>query len=144
VKASGDATTNSASDSGWEHMVRVTVPPSKCSPESQSPCVVNFGYIEDMNSVLAECDTHEGVLDAFDSGDKGRSWPHSAHSGEKWSVLPSRGRPYMWCQHLGGLDLYLLPSVSAVSDGTVLYTFSAPMFTRRLKRLLATHSLTKL
>jgi hypothetical protein len=124
----------------WEHIVQVIVAPSNTgdSAASTQPCVVQFGYSEEMNTVLAECSTHKGLLDSIAEDDDGLLWPHCAHSFVQAPPLPLRGRPYKWCQHLGGLDLYQLPSsVAELADGSGMYTFSTAMFIRRMKRLLA-------
>ena len=122
-----------------EEFVRLTLPaPSKSSLENSPnrPCVVNFRFREDMNTVLADCNSHEGLLDSIDSNDKGTTWPHNAHNCDQGKPLPAVGRPYKWCQHLGGLDLYLLPTTT--EDGGGSYTFSASMFLRCVNRLLTT------
>lgn len=122
-----------------EEFVRLTLPaPSKSRLENSPdrPCVVNFRFREDMNTVLADCSSHEGLLDSIDSNDEGTTWPHNAHNCDQGKRLPAVGRPYKWCQHLGGLDLYLLPTTTEDCGGS--YTFSASMFLRCVNRLLTT------
>jgi hypothetical protein len=133
-----------AADVPWQSIVQVTVPPSNKveATSSKQPCIVQFGYSEDMNTVLAECTTHKGLLDLIEDNDDGLSWPHCVHDFAETPPLPPKGRPYRWCQHLGGLDLYLLPSsVAETVDGSGGHTFSTTMFIRRVKRLLATNHL---
>lgn len=121
-----------------ESTVRLTIPGSKGNGQtSAEPCVVRFRYCEPMHAVLAACDTHSALLDSIDSNDDGLSWPHSVYSSAQGRKLPAEGRPYKWCQHLGGLDLFLLQSTTAAGDSAVMHTFSVAMFIRRVKQLLA-------
>lgn len=128
---SGDAT-----GEGAQHLVQLSIPRGSSNVAAAGPpCVVGFAYCEDMHTVVASCATHAGILEEIRENDDGLSWPHSVNSSAHGRKLPTEGRPYKWCQHLGGLDLRLLPS--AAVDGSVTNTFSAGMFVRRVKHLLA-------
>lgn len=139
IKVSDIPAGGTDASSGKKHTVKVTVPVSRSGSDNSGPqataCIISFTFCEYMHTVLADCDTHKGLLECICTNDKGMSWPHNAYKCGQGRELPAEGRPYMWCQRLGGLDLYLLPAVAAAGDGAVC-TFTADMFIRHVKRFM--------
>lgn len=113
--------------------VDVTVQPPKAAVP---PCVVQFGFCEPMHAVLARSPSHPALPDAIDKADTGLAWPHTVHRSTAPAELPSAGRPYRWCQHLAGLDLYMAPQADVRDSSGGHFIFTAAVFMRRVLQLL--------